>query len=66
MNNKKKFKVEAILVGALGSWDSKNDVQRLRSDSYAKMMRKIIVSENYSQAIYFLFTGHLFQAHPDG
>lgn len=39
--------VHAIVVGALGSWDPDNDktIRRLCSGRYAKLMKKIIVSE---------------------
>lgn len=49
-------KVEAIIVGSLGSWDHDNDriIKRLCSTSYLKMMRKIMISEtiSYSRDIY--------------
>ncbi|XP_035204390.1 uncharacterized protein LOC118179311 [Stegodyphus dumicola] len=40
-------RVEAIVVGALGSWDPKNDrvVRRLCSRKYAALMRKLAVSD---------------------
>ena len=42
-----KAKIEAIIIGSLGSWDSGNDkvISRLCSKSYATLMRKLIVSE---------------------
>lgn len=55
-NNGERVKVEAIIIGSLGSWDPKNDrgVKRLCSERYAKIMRRIIVSEtiSYSQDIF--------------
>lgn len=55
-----KVRVETIVVGSLGFWDPKNDrvVKRLCFEKYAKLMRKIIVSEviSYSQDIYFEHT----------
>lgn len=43
----KKVSCDAIVVGALGSWDKKNDktVAKLCSKKYATMMRKLIVSD---------------------
>lgn len=43
----KEVTVEAIVVGALGSWDPKNDrvCHRLCSKKYRKLMRKLIVSD---------------------
>ncbi|XP_035224702.1 uncharacterized protein LOC118197315 [Stegodyphus dumicola] len=40
-------RVEAIIVGSLGSWDPKNDriINRLCSKRYAALMRKLIVSD---------------------
>lgn len=43
----KSAKVEAIIVGSLGTWDSENDrvVKRLCAEKYEKIMRKIIIIE---------------------
>lgn len=39
--------VEAVVVGALGSWDPANDgsLRRICSKKYLKMLKKIVVSE---------------------
>lgn len=51
-----RVRVDAIIVGSLGSWDPQNDkiIRRLCSEKYAKTMRKIIVSEtiSYSQDVF--------------
>lgn len=48
--------LEAILVGSLGAWGRRNDkmLQRICSNKYLKVMRKIMVSENiaYSRDVY--------------
>ena len=53
----KKAKVEAIIIGNLGSWDTRHDrvIKRLCSSTYAKLMRKLIVSETIGNTcnIYF-------------
>lgn len=45
--NSKKTIVEAIDVGALGSWNPVNDklLRRLCAKNYLKIMKKIIISE---------------------
>ena len=52
-----KARVEAVIVGSLGSWDSANDkvISRLCSKNYAALMRKLIVSETIgnSSKIYY-------------
>ncbi|XP_035205579.1 uncharacterized protein LOC118180619 [Stegodyphus dumicola] len=42
-----KVRVEAIVVGALGSWDPRNDrvIHRICSRKYASLMKKLIVSD---------------------
>lgn len=49
-------RVEAFIVGSLGSWDPDNDrvAKRLCSNKYLEVMRNIMVSETlpYSQDIY--------------
>lgn len=64
-----KIKVETITVGSLGSWDPKNYkiIKRLFSDRYAKIMRRMIVSEtiSYSQDIYFEHSLTTFQVSRD-
>lgn len=53
-------KVETVIVGALRSWDPKNDgvIRRICSEKYARIMRKVMVSEtiSYSQDIVFEHT----------
>lgn len=46
-DNMRGVKVEAIIVGSLSSWDPNNDrlIKRICSEKYAKVMRRIIVSE---------------------
>lgn len=53
-------RVEAIVVGALGSWDPRNDrvVARLCSKKYAKLMKRLIVSDTV-RASRDLYVGHL-------
>lgn len=43
----KEVSVEVIIVGALGSWDPKNDriCHRLCSKKYTKLMKNLIVSD---------------------
>ncbi|XP_035232575.1 uncharacterized protein LOC118204353 [Stegodyphus dumicola] len=45
-------RVEAIVIGALGSWDPNNDkvLSRICSRKYASLMRKLIVSETISKS----------------
>lgn len=54
-------KVEAIIIGALGSWDPTNDrvMKRICSNKYLKLMRKIVVSEviSYSRDVFFEHLG---------
>lgn len=56
----KRVKVEAFIVGSLGSWDPKNDrlLRRICSKTYAKKMRQICVSETiaYSHDVFFEHT----------
>lgn len=51
-----RVRVDAIIVGSLGSWDPQNDniIRRLCSEKYAKVIRRIIVSEtiSYSQDVF--------------
>ena len=55
-----KAKVDAIIVGSLGSWDSGNDknVARLCSNNYANLMCKLIVSETIGNS-YRIYYEHI-------
>ncbi|KAG8179206.1 hypothetical protein JTE90_004034 [Oedothorax gibbosus] len=48
----KKVSVQAIVVGALGSWDPKNDavLKKFTNKKYAKLLRKLCVSDAISHS----------------